>query len=201
MKQTENKMKKYLDHIMTATFVSMLVAILFIVVMPGEKGKAATVTGAAINYPTENSQNRLIYNAYPSEKTNLRVTIYNKENTKITDVKLKCESGFGDQNAIYPNFNGEYIAFGEIGSKTSVTKDVPILIGPDAEEKVHTLVFRAYYEAGGISYVSKDTLTVRVVCEKKKTTDEKDDKLPFEPAKGYSFEEKIAPGRTTHVRT
>ena len=44
MKQTENKMKKYLDHIMTAAFVSMLVAILLIVVMPGEKGKAANVT-------------------------------------------------------------------------------------------------------------------------------------------------------------
>lgn len=48
MKQTEKKMKKYLDHIMTAAFVSMLVAILFIVVMPGEKGKADTASGGAM---------------------------------------------------------------------------------------------------------------------------------------------------------
>ena len=50
MKQTENKMKKYLDQILTAAFVSMLVAVLFIVVMPGERGKAAAATGSAISY-------------------------------------------------------------------------------------------------------------------------------------------------------
>lgn len=77
MKQTEKKMKKYLDHIMTAAFVSMLVAILFIVVMPGEKGKAAgNVAGVSqVTNPafTTATGSAFEFSAAPGKTTSVKI--------------------------------------------------------------------------------------------------------------------------------
>ena len=76
MKQTENKMKKYLDQILTAAFVSMLVAVLFIIVMPGEKGNAdggagvSQVTNPAFTTATGSA---FEFTAAPGKTTNVKI--------------------------------------------------------------------------------------------------------------------------------
>ena len=86
MKQTEKKMKKYLDHIMTAAFVSMLVAILFIVVMPGEKGKAVDATDGCF-------KDIIVNPAIVKQNGAFEVKFKNNSGSVITDLSIEADLG------------------------------------------------------------------------------------------------------------
>ena len=96
MKQTENKMRKYLDQILTAAFVSMLVAVLFIVVMPGEKGKAATATGGGLSLNTEEDLSGQTFT--PLKGYSFKDTIYPGKTTHIRTIVTDFDYQVANEN-------------------------------------------------------------------------------------------------------
>lgn len=152
MKQTEKKMKKYLDHIMTAAFVSMLVAILFIVVMPGERGKAAgtvatsqatfsafsTATGSAFDFiaaPGKTTNVKIYASSYDSSMAE-GINTFVSFGLEASDDRI-VTSGLGIKgNGIYGNGNNSAYPDATAGSSTvnpSYTLNgVGVTIGFDA---------------------------------------------------------------------
>ena len=82
------KMKRFLDQILTAAFVSMLVAVLFIVVMPGEKSKAATATPSAFTFSPVKGYS-FEEKISPGKTTHVRTMVENFDRSFIDESDFK----------------------------------------------------------------------------------------------------------------
>ncbi len=193
MKQTENKMKKYLDHIMTAAFVSMLVAILFIVVMPGEKGKAATASGSSIVLSTETTGNS--YRIYPNVNSPIEVILDNKEGTELKNVVLKI-SGLGDGVGA----EAEEKTVASVPTTPTTKQKIVFVIGNNVKDGLHEIGIQAYDKSGNI-LSNKLRINLNYVDNTDADDSGNGSELAFVLEKGYSLKETVTPGKTTHIRT
>lgn len=322
MKQTENKMKKHLDHFLSIAFISMLVVILFVVVLPNKKSQAVNATQGVVSindleFYEEQGNTRLdpkvleasktyvvktkiknestknltdvqieagvsdslnlqpvktkyieTFNAgdesqiefefsvkgsakagnenititvsgldgttpimpvsasfsyaikqkdapfltlgpksnyvaiRPSTNPTLTVLVSNSGNADAKNIHLTCDSGFGIGTGITKDYTSEYIKVDSVSKGSpNVEIQVKVKIGSNVANGLHELVFSATYEDADGNIFKTESMTMYLEYTKPATSEATDDGLPYEPVKGYSFEEVIKPGKTTHVKT
>lgn len=141
----------------------------------------------------------------PSTTDRVKISINNKSQTKsIKNIRLVCESGFESGTGLTRGYTENYIqdtTKEPLASNDEMTLEVPFHVESNISKGTHELVFVATYEdTDGNSYKT-DSMTMYVEYKAPSTAEPSEEGLPYEPVKGYSFEEEINPGKTTHVRT
>lgn len=138
----------------------------------------------------------------PSTNATLTVLASNTGLADAQNVFLTCESGFGTATGITKDYTSDYINVGTISAGSANSEiSVKIKIGSNVADGLHELVFSATYEDADGNTYKTGSMTMYLEYKKPATTEVTDDGLPYEPVKGYTFEEEIKPGKTTHVRT
>jgi len=191
MKQTENKMKKYLDQILTAAFVSMLVLVLYMVIWPKDQINAAESEISFKEGPIEVTS-ITPYDINPSSDKKMAVVINNVATSGAIDFSVEVEFGAG----LSPQKVNKKTIHMEKG-ETNRKVEFPFVINNTAKSGVEKATFT--FLVNGYSSPIEVNYYYSLKVPDNSTDD--DNLRPFEPARGYSFEEKVAPGTTTHIRT
>jgi hypothetical protein len=140
----------------------------------------------------------------PLSDDTISIKIKNTDTTKIiNNVRIVCDSGFEANSNLTRGYIGAYVRNEEkttVNPLDDVTIKVPFKVGADITKGVHELVFHAEYEDAIGSYAS-EPIILYVEYKASAVKEETTEGIPYEPVKGYTFEEEIKPGKTTHVRT
>ncbi|MCR5521782.1 MAG: hypothetical protein K6F44_07770 [Lachnospiraceae bacterium] len=168
----------------------MLILVLYAVAWPKEQIEAAE-TDINITEGPIKVTSITPYEINPGTDKKIAIEIYNVASSGAIDLSVEVEFGDG----LSPQkVNKKTIHINE-GDHCKV--EFPFVINNTAKSGIEKATFTCLVDG----YSSPIEVNYYYSLKVPDNSVDTDGTRPFEPSKGYSFEEKVSPGKTTHIRT